>query len=49
MRAQISFKETCFEEVELYLFLKEKAKIMGNSAYMKILLKKEKDMEESKK
>lgn len=45
LRAQVSFKK---EEFELYTFLKGKSEIIGDSGYMKTLLKKEKDKEESK-
>lgn len=40
IRVGLSFKETK-EEKELYEFLKEKSKLMGESAYIKTLLQNE--------
>ena len=46
VKVGISFKENV-EELELYKFLKEKGEIMGESAYIKLLLQKEMQKEKA--
>ncbi|WFD09032.1 hypothetical protein [Tepidibacter hydrothermalis] len=46
VRIQVSFKENV-DDLRLYNYVKEKGEIIGVSAYIKLLIKK--DMEEDKK
>lgn len=45
-RVGLSFKETK-DEIELYDFLREKSKLIGESAYIKILLQQEMQKEKA--
>lgn len=45
LKIQVSFKETKVEEIKMYNFVKEKGEIIGESGYIKSLIKKAMDEE----
>jgi hypothetical protein len=48
IKVNLSFKENSIDDVILYNFLDEKAKVIGKSAYIKSLLKEKLEQEREK-
>ena len=48
IKVNLSFKENSIDDVILYNFLDEKAKVIGKSAYIKSLLKEKLEEEKEK-
>ena len=46
IKVNLSFKENSIDDIVLYNFLDEKAKVIGKSAYIKSLLKEKLEQEQ---